>query len=127
AWKYTDLAVLRETRFGEAILAADIRPPLGLEEEGPRLVLIDGRVRRDLSAFGDLAPGVAIASLADLLQARDEETIADLGRLAPEMLPLVGLNAALAEDGAVVRLADGADGGTIRIFSYATALAGHPV
>ncbi|WP_232818373.1 Fe-S cluster assembly protein SufD [Elioraea thermophila] len=128
AWKYTDLALLRETRFEEPILAADIRPPLDLEEEeGPLLVLIDGRVRRDLSAVSHLAPGVAIASLADLLRARDEETVAGLGGLAPETLPLPALNAALAEDGAVVRIADGVDGGTIRILSYATARAGHPV
>ncbi|MDW8443881.1 MAG: Fe-S cluster assembly protein SufD [Acetobacteraceae bacterium] len=127
AWKYTDLAVLRETRFEEPILAADIRPAFVPEGDGPRLVLIDGRVRRDLSSPAEPAPGVALASLAGLLQAGEAEVVAALGRLAPEALPLPALNAALAEDGAVIRVADGVDAGTIRLLSYASARAGHPV
>ena len=127
AWKYTDLALLRETRFEEPILAADIHPPLGRSADGPRVVMIDGRVRRDLSAVGDLSGGSAIESLAELLQTLDEDTVAALGRLAPETLPLPALNAALAEDGVVIRIADSVDGGTIRLVSYATARAGHPV
>ncbi len=127
AWKYTDLALLRETRFEEPILATDITPPLSREGSEPRLVLIDGRVRHDLSAIGGVTAGVAIGSLADALQKQDENTIAGLGRLAPETLPLPALNAALAEDGVVIRLADGVDGGMIHLLSYATARAGHPV
>ncbi len=127
AWKYTDLALLRETPFEEPIFAADIRPPLDLESDGQRLVLIDGRVQRELSTLGELGPGMASTSLSALLQDGAPDIVSALGRLAPEALPLPALNAALAEDGAVIRLADGVDGGTIRLISFATARAGHPV
>jgi len=126
-WKYTDLALLRDSRFEEPILSADLSPP-GLDAiPSPRLVLIDGRSRRDLSDLSDLSEGVEVASLADRLHCGDDSVVATLGSIAAEALPLPALNAALAEDGAVIRVREGADAGTIRLISYASARAGHPV
>ncbi len=127
AWKYTDLSLLRETRFGEALIATDSHPPLPDRVETPAIVLVDGRFRADLSALERLPRGVSILPLGEALSAGADSAIALLGSVSPDGQPLPGLNAALAEDGAVILVADGVDGGTIRLLSLAAARPGHPI
>jgi Fe-S cluster assembly protein SufD len=129
AWKFTDLAPLRDTRFAEALLATDTQPTLPQEAGGEeaRIVLLDGRFRADLSRLDALREGVRIESLAALLATDDAGLRGLLGTLAPADLPLPGLNAALAEDGAVIRIAPGVDAGRIRIVSLGVAPEGHAV
>lgn len=129
AWKYTDLAALRDTRFEEALVATDAHPALPAEAGGEeaRIVLLDGRFRADLSRLDALPEGVRIESLAALLATEDAGARAVLGAIAPADLPLAGLNAALAEDGAVIRIAPGVEAGRIRIVSLGTAPEGHAV
>ncbi len=129
AWKYTDLSPLRETRFEEALVATDAHPSLPAEAGGEeaRIVLLDGRFRADLSQLDTLPDGVRIDSLAALLGAEDAALRDILGAIAPADLPLAGLNAALAEDGVVVRVAPDVAGGRVRIVSLGTAPDGHAV
>ena len=129
AWKYTDLAPLRDTRFGEALVAADALAALPAEAagEGARIVLLDGRFRADLARLDGLPAGVRVESLAALLADGDSGLADLLGAIAPADLPLAGLNAALAEDGAVIRIAPGVDAGRIRIVSLGAAPSGHAV
>lgn len=129
AWKFTDLAPLRDTRFAEALLATDTQPSLPAEAGGEeaRIVLVDGRFRADLSRLDALGGGVRVESLAALLADGDDDLRDLLGAIAPSDLPLPGLNAALAEDGAVIRIGPGVDAGRIRIVSLGVAPEAHAV
>jgi Fe-S cluster assembly protein SufD len=117
AWKYTSLAALDRIDFHEPLLAIDAQYKL-LDRlpEGPRVVLIDGRLRDDLSQVG---AGIKLQRFA-------EQPV--FGTLAkPTREALVGLNTMLAEDGAVISVGDGVDGGRLVLASIATDLHGVPV
>jgi Fe-S cluster assembly protein SufD len=108
AWHYTDLrAALRVvTPVGEASKSA---PAIERVDDGVRLVTLDGVFRADLSDLTNLPDGVSVQSLRDVLAQGDAQTLA---ALAPEGFaredPVVALNAALMQDGVVVRIAPGA-------------------
>lgn len=114
AWKYTDLAALSGSVFGEPLTGIDDGldlPPT----TNPRAVFIDGRFRADLSTLDNLAYGVE--SLATTLSAQGSR----LGTLArPAEQPFVALNAMLFEDGLVVTVPAGVAGGVLELFSFAT-------
>ena len=113
AWHYTTLRPLADAAFdaprGEVeSLLADL-PSIA----APRLVFADGRFRADLSV---LPVGIAVRTGAPAW-----------GTLArPAVEKLVALNTMLAEDGAEIEVADGADGGTVVLASLATGGACHP-
>ncbi len=126
AWRYTNLASLAETQFHEPLSQAsgfepdrDL-PPLGALEDAPRLVFIQGRFSAEASKLPELAKVQSFAATAQF------------GTLAqPARERLVALNTMLAEDGAVIDVADGVDAGTIVLVScghdiHGTALAYHP-
>jgi len=113
-WKYTDVSMIGK----RTSLAPDNIPPdpssearlfaWALAQENAHLmVFVNGHYSSELSALGELPPGVRLESLADLLDGP-----ADL----PEMLfdqqhentIFAALNNALATDGAVLNLAAGA-------------------
>lgn len=107
AWHYTDLrAALRVV----APLGAPSTAPALVETESGRirLVLADGEFRPELSDLAALPPGVEILSLRDALSRDDAELLA---ALAPVEIasadPVIALNAALMQDGVVVRIAAG--------------------
>lgn len=108
AWKYTNLRPLTEAAFAEPLSPVtdgrhlDAVPRLA----AARLVLIDGRYRPDLSD----APDIEFATLAE----RPE-----IGAVGSD-LPMVALNAMLAEDGIVLDVPVGVDAGTIQLASLAT-------
>jgi len=108
AWKYTDLRALGAMAFHEPLTLTDAATLLP-ETAGARVVFVDGRFREDLS---DVPAGVAFTPFA--LQPK-------FGRLArPEREPLVALNTMLAEDGAVLEVAEGVDAGLIDLISIGT-------
>ena len=119
AWKYTSLRPLAEARFQEPLIAlADCEkllarlPPI----DAPRLILVDGHRRADLSSVPERVKVYGFAQTPDF------------GRLPkPEREPLTALNTMLAEDGAVIRVPDGVDAGTIMLASIGTAPPGRPV
>ena len=98
AWRYTSLRPLAEVGFQEPLTAVSTAPgpdpaPVGLD--APRLVFLDGRYQPGLSTPPE---GVEVQSFADA---------PDFGRLPrPDREAMVALNTMLAEDGAILRVAD---------------------
>ena len=128
AWKYTRLAPLTEGTFvpaGEArgagraegtfVPAEATRGAGGLSAvverlglPGPRLVFVDGRLAPELSSVAGLPRGLTLKPLRDALREDGELLESVLGQraLASEAA-FTALNAALLEDGALLRLAPG--------------------
>ena len=109
AWHYTSLRALGETSFQEPLTEVSSAPILGPIPDLPRLVLVDGRYQPDLSTPPD---GVAVTSFADRPQLG-----AELGEGRP--MPMVALNAMLAEDGLQIEVAEGVDAGALVLLSLA--------
>jgi Fe-S cluster assembly protein SufD len=117
AWKYTSLAPLENLTFHEPMLAVNAESQLLARlPEGPRIVLLDGRLRPDLSNVG---PGI------DLVRFAERPIFGALAR--PQQQALVGLNTMLAEDGAAITVAAGVDAGRVVLASLASDLHGVPV
>lgn len=101
-WRWTDLRALARTAFAPAPAFAgalawrERDDPFGALARWS-VVLVDGRVRHDLSRCAGLPDGVALATLAD----------AGAAALAPanEASPIDQLNAAMLQDGLVLRIA----------------------
>lgn len=113
AWKYTDLRPLTEAGFGEPLTPVETAPELPRAAVPRRVVFVDGRFRPDLSDSG-----LPVRSLAQNLGAA-EGLLGSLART--EGLPLVALNTALFEDGILIDLAPGEDGGEIELLSVVRA------
>ena len=107
AWKYTDLsrwavafadedaAPAPPTDAGAVSAAVDAVAP-----SGPRLVMVDGRVDRNLSRLDDLPVGVTLTDLAGLFETGDSRLLAALDQAIPaEGRIFAALNEALAADG----------------------------
>lgn len=117
AWRYTSLRSLAEAPFYEPLVAVE---PEGLpaipEFDAPRLVFVDGRLNADLSV------------MPDLLHAGNFAAASSFGHLTrPDREQVVALNTMLAEDGAVLSVAENVDAGMIVLVSLATDTAGRPV
>ena len=121
AWKYTALAPLMEGTFVPAAGArseggrglptggedlAGVVERLGLP--GPRLVFVDGRLVPELSSVAGLPRGLTLKPLRDALREDGDALEPLLGQraLASEHA-FTALNAALLEEGALLRLAPG--------------------
>lgn len=114
AWKYTDLAGVSAATFGEPLTSVDDAPALPAAAH-PRAVFVDGRFRPDLSTLDGLP--FAADSLAHVLPTLEGR----LGALArPDDQPMAALNGMLFEDGLVVDVPAGAEGGVLELLSLAT-------
>jgi len=122
AWKYTSLRHLGETAFHEALteagddVPATALPELGALADLPRLVFVQGRLREDLSVRSDL---LATGSFYQ------QPHFGDLAQ--PERERMVALNTMLAEDGAIIEVGAGVDGGTLVLISIGAELHGTPI
>ena len=109
AWKYTPLRALERRAFAPAAPAAPAFDAALLEGiPAPRLVFANGRFDAAGSDLSGLAPGVDVQPLAQVLasgQPRDANFL--LRRYERRDEPFARANAALAEDGAVVRVEAG--------------------
>lgn len=110
AWKYTSLRALERRSFAPAVDDTAPLPnagALGLPD-GPRLVFVNGRFDPGLSRLDALPDGVRLAPLSQRLDDADP-TLAplfdDTGSDAADVF--VRLNAALAVEGAVLRVPEG--------------------
>ncbi|WP_198369057.1 Fe-S cluster assembly protein SufD [Roseomonas rosulenta] len=113
-WKYTDLAPVAQASFAEPLTMVDGAIALPAANAPNRAVFVDGRFRADLSTLDGLA--FRATGLAQHLG--DAES--HLGSLAkPEAEPLAALNTMLFEDGLLVDLPDGVDGGLLELVSVA--------
>lgn len=115
-WKYTRVQPLLAQPF---VPAAELAGRLAMDEladllplplAGPRLVLVNGFLREELSDLAALPGGVEIHGLKQQLQADPDALRESLGRLAEDRhSPFVSLNEALFEDGLQLRV----DAGTV--------------
>lgn len=114
AWKYTALRALGQRRFAFGDAAAASRPvdPYALTLpgiDGPRLVFVNGVFRADLSRLETLPPGLSLQPLSRVLEKDPEPLRFALSRHYREAGDAFArLNAALAGDGVVLRVAPGA-------------------
>lgn len=109
AWKYTSLRALERRGFSPAPLPhAPVDPALVAGIPAPRLVFVNGRHDAALSDLSGLPEGVRLLTMAEALASDDPRESNVLGRSyerADEVF--ARLNAALADDGAVLRVAEG--------------------
>lgn len=104
AWHYTTLKALADTTFSEPLTEVSSAPILGDLPDLPRVVFIDGRYQPGLSTPPD---GVTVTTFAN--DPRMNHT--------GEGLPMVALNAMLAEDGIRLHVAANVDAGTLVLLS----------
>jgi len=114
SWKYTNLRPLEKLTFrpaspGTAALPALDALPSVAPGTSHRLVFVNGHFCPGLSATGRLPGGVVLRSLAEALRDDPEMVAEHLGRTATlDTHPLLALNLAFLDDGAVLRLPRGA-------------------
>jgi Fe-S cluster assembly protein SufD len=104
-WHYTNLRPLAGLAFHEAVADTDMGARLISllpAVVGPRLIFVDGRFRPDLSV---LPPDIYVGSFA--------AAFGTLGRPARERM--VALNTMLAEDGIIIDVPAGFDGGFVML------------
>ena len=112
-WKYTALRALQRrayaSRDDEAASRVVAHELLRLDGcEGPRAVFVNGVFRADLSRLDELAGSISLQPLADALQHQPEPLRFLLPARADEDDGFTLLSRALAADGLIVRVADGA-------------------
>ncbi|WNH49736.1 Fe-S cluster assembly protein SufD [Stenotrophomonas aracearum] len=108
AWKYTSLRQLERRSFQPAPLAApEIDPALLADIPSPRLVFVNGRPSEAHSDLTTLPDGVQVQTLSTALHAGDD-ALRFLGRRFERSEEIFArLNAALADEGVLVRVDDG--------------------
>lgn len=111
AWRYTDLSPIAQARFTEALTLAAEAPALPQMRAPYRAVFVDGRFAAGRSTL----PAWCRPLAAHLGEAQGW-----LGALT-QPLPVVSLNTMLFEDGLMLDLPAGVDGGALEVLS----LAGH--
>lgn len=107
AWKYTPLRALERRSFANAATAT-IDAALLAAIPAPRIVFVNGGFDAALSALDGLPEGVALQPLSQVLaegEARATNFLQRRYERADE--PFARLNAALAREGAVLRIEDG--------------------
>lgn len=106
-WKYTSLRALERRAFASATDSAAIDPALLAGIPAPRLVFVNGAYADGLSDAGGLPAGVELRPLSQALQgeARESSFLERRYERADEVF--ARLNAALAREGAVLRIAEG--------------------
>ncbi len=109
AWKYTSLRQLERRSFSPApLVAVEVDPALLADIPSPRLVFVNGRPSQALSDVAALPAGIQLQTLSSALAAGDE-ALRFLGRRFERSDEVFArLNAALADEGVVVRVEDGA-------------------
>src|SRR5258706_430134 len=100
-WKYTNLSRLAEIAF-----AAPANDPLPADVGAADIVLVNGRLRRDVAATADLPPGVTIRGLGEALR-EDPGLAASLEDEGDDSDAMLALNTPLMTDGVVVTVAPG--------------------
>lgn len=109
SWKYTSLRQLERRNFAPAqAVSVDAMRLAAIPE--PRLVFVNGHYDAALSNLGALEAGLDVQPLSQLLQSHDSHAVDFLERRYQRSdEPFARLNAALAREGVVVRVAADAD------------------
>ncbi|HTA64212.1 MAG TPA: Fe-S cluster assembly protein SufD [Xanthomonadaceae bacterium] len=108
-WKYTSLRTLEQRTFAaSATLLSPVDAAFIADMPAPRLTFVNGRFDASLSEIAALPDGIALQPLAQALAEGDTRETAFLGRRFDQAdETFARLNAALALDGAVLRVAEG--------------------
>ncbi len=113
-WKYTDIRPLARRAFRpatqtNAVDPSQLAPYMPGSEQWRLAVFVDGRFDPQLSNLGSLPSGVSIESIASALSGDGAAVEEHLSRhLAYDDNAFVALNTAFLQDGAFIRLDDGA-------------------
>lgn len=122
SWRLTNVAPIAKQQWHsarEGVAAEADLAPLRLPEADVELVFVNGRLARERS-LGSAASGVRVESLAAAFPSADGD-LSSFTRIAGwEDRSFVALNTALAGDGALVLVGDGARGGLIHAIFYTT-------
>ena len=108
AWKYTPLRSLERRVFAPATTNASIDASALVGIEAPRLVFVNGRFDATGSDIADLPEGIELRPLSQVLvegEARESNFLARRFERADEIFARI--NAALADDGVVLRVEAG--------------------
>lgn len=109
AWKYTSLRQLERRSFQPAPLVPTLVDAAALEDiPSPRLVFVNGRPSEALSDLSTLPDGVQLDTLSASLAASDDAQQLLGRRFDGSDEVFARLNAALADEGMLVRVRDGA-------------------
>lgn len=106
AWKYTPLRALERRTFVPATTLPVIDPALLADIPAPRMVFANGRYHPALSQLGELAQGLSLQPLSEVIasgQPRESNFLERRYQRSDE--PFARLNAALAREGVVLRVA----------------------
>ncbi|HZH76321.1 MAG TPA: Fe-S cluster assembly protein SufD, partial [Archangium sp.] len=112
-WKYTQVAPLAAQAFTpvHTVHEADVQAALArlaLPGAAPRLVFVDGRFARELSSLDGGPSGLTVRSLREALLEDGAALEPLVGQQArAQVHPFTALNAALLEEGALLKLAPG--------------------
>ena len=108
AWKYTPLRALERRSFAAAEVVT-VDPAMLAGIPAPRIVFVNGRLDPALSLLDGLPDTVSLQSLPQAIADPDPRAANFLHRRYTRVdQPFARLNAALARDGAVLRLAENA-------------------
>ena len=111
AWKYTQLTPLAklEFRLPERVEVdrADLVPFL-VDEAAATLVFVNGVIAAELADTLSVGNGITVTNLKEALERGDADALDLLSELEDDERGLSALNGALAADGCVIKLADGA-------------------
>ena len=110
AWRYTDLGAIAQAGFTEALTLVRENPTLPPMRAPFRAVFVDGRFAAGLSVLPEWCRSLA-SHLGD--------AEGWLGALA-QKLPVVSLNTMLFEDGLLLDLPAGVEGGALELLSFAS-------
>ncbi|QBG99283.1 Fe-S cluster assembly protein SufD [Xanthomonas oryzae] len=109
AWKYTSLRQLERRSFQPAPLVPTLVDAAALDDiPSPRLVFVNGRPSEALSDLSTLPDGVQLDTLSASLAASDDAQQLLGRRFDGSDEVFARLNAALADEGMLVRVRDGA-------------------
>ena len=104
-WKYTALRALSARSFATDAASVAIAPERLADIPAPRLVFVNGRYDSSLSSLSPLEPGLSLQALSQALNGDDARAVSMLGRRFERGdEAFAQLNAALAFDGALVRV-----------------------
>lgn len=115
AWKYTPLRNLERRRYAQP-QAGSFDAALLATIPAPRLVFNNGRYDAAHSDLGGLPAGVSLLPLSQLLAGDDARASSFLERRFDRSEEIFArINAALADDGAVLRVEAGVQAGTVHL------------
>lgn len=115
-WHFTSVTPIAERTFAPARVAepvtrGDIDALTTGDPSWPRAVFVNGRYDAALSSLDGMGSGVKVTTLAAALRDQPDFVSAHLGRLATwEKQAFTAFNTAFAQDGLVVRVAQGSRG-----------------